>query len=75
VVWNPEFHTGVIGIVAQRLVEHFYRPSAVMGMDTPGVFKGSVRGIKGFSVVETHCGVPRSPDEIWWTRRCWGILS
>lgn len=53
VVWNPEFHTGVIGIVAQRLVEHFYRPSAVMGMDTPGVFKGSVRGIKGFSVVET----------------------
>jgi single-stranded-DNA-specific exonuclease len=53
VVWNPEFHTGVIGIVAQRLVEHFYRPSAVMGMDTPGVFKGSVRGIKGFSVIET----------------------
>lgn len=52
VVWNPEFHTGVIGIVAQRLVEHFYRPSAVMGMDTPGVFKGSVRGIKGFSVVD-----------------------
>jgi single-stranded-DNA-specific exonuclease len=51
-VWNSEFHTGVIGIVAQRLVEHFYRPSAVMGMDTPGVFKGSVRGIKGFSVVE-----------------------
>jgi single-stranded-DNA-specific exonuclease len=51
-VWNPEFHTGVIGIVAQRLVEHFYRPSAVMGMDVPGIFKGSVRGIKGFSVVE-----------------------
>lgn len=52
VVWNPEFHTGVIGIVAQRLVEHFYRPSAVMGTDTPGIFKGSVRGIKGFSVIE-----------------------
>ncbi len=56
VVWNPEFHTGVIGIVAQRLVEHFYRPSAVMGMDTPGIFKGSVRGIKGFSVVEALSG-------------------
>jgi len=51
-VSNPEFHTGVIGIVAQRLVEHFYRPAAVMGMDTPGIFKGSVRGIRGFSVVE-----------------------
>ena len=53
VAWHEEFHTGVIGIVAQRLVEHFYRPSAVMGMDTPGVWKGSVRGIKGFSVVDT----------------------
>jgi single-stranded-DNA-specific exonuclease len=52
VAWHEEFHTGVIGIVAQRLVEHFYRPSAVMGMDTPGIWKGSVRGIKGFSVVE-----------------------
>jgi single-stranded-DNA-specific exonuclease len=52
VAWNQEFHTGVIGIVAQRLVEHFYRPAAVMGMDVPGVFKGSVRGIKGFSVVD-----------------------
>jgi single-stranded-DNA-specific exonuclease len=52
VAWSEEFHTGVIGIVAQRLVEHFYRPAAVMGMDSPGIFKGSVRGIKGFSVVE-----------------------
>jgi single-stranded-DNA-specific exonuclease len=52
VAYNPEFHTGVIGIVAQRLVEHFYRPSAVMGMDTEGILKGSVRGIKGFSVIE-----------------------
>ena len=51
VVWSPEFHTGVIGIVAQRLVEHFYRPAVVMGMDIPGVYKGSVRGIKGFSVI------------------------
>lgn len=52
-VWGEDYHTGVIGIVAQRLVETFYRPSAVMGLDTDGVFKGSVRGIKGFNVVET----------------------
>lgn len=51
VAGHEEFHTGVIGIVAQRLVEHFYRPAAVMGMDTPGIWKGSVRGIRGFSVV------------------------
>lgn len=51
VVWDREFHTGVIGIVAQRLVEAFYRPSVVCGEDN-GLYKGSVRGIRGFSVVE-----------------------
>ena len=51
VAWDKEFHTGVIGIVAQRMVERFYRPSAVMGFDQ-GKYKGSVRGIKGISVVE-----------------------
>jgi single-stranded-DNA-specific exonuclease len=57
VAWHEEFHTGVIGIVAQRLVEHFYRPAAVMGMDSEGIWKGSVRGIKGFSVVEALASV------------------
>jgi single-stranded-DNA-specific exonuclease len=52
VVWHPDFHTGVIGIVAQRLVEHFYRPSIVLGADSKGLFKGSVRGIKDLSVIE-----------------------
>jgi single-stranded-DNA-specific exonuclease len=51
VVYEEDFHTGVIGIVAQRLVEHFYRPAAVMGLDKD-CFKGSVRGIRGISVVE-----------------------
>ena len=57
VAWHEEFHTGVIGIVAQRLVEHFYRPAAVMGMDSSGIWKGSVRGIRGFSVVEALAAV------------------
>jgi len=51
VVANKDFHTGVIGIVAQRMVEAFYRPAAVLGYEN-GFYKGSVRGIKGFSVVE-----------------------
>jgi single-stranded-DNA-specific exonuclease len=57
VAWHEDFHTGVIGIVAQRLVEHFYRPAAVMGMDSEGVWKGSVRGIKGFSVIDALSSV------------------
>lgn len=52
VVWREDFHTGVVGIVAQRLVEAFYRPSAVIGREKEGILKGSVRGIKGVSVVE-----------------------
>lgn len=52
VLWDPEFHTGVVGIVAQRLVEMFHRPAVVLGVDKDGVFKGSVRGIKGINVVE-----------------------
>ena len=51
-VWDSSYHTGVIGIVAQRLVEYFYRPAIVMGSDQ-GRFKGSVRGVSGFSVVAT----------------------
>lgn len=51
-VARQDFHTGVIGIVAQRMVEAFYRPAAILGEDNDGIFKGSVRGIKGFSVVK-----------------------
>jgi single-stranded-DNA-specific exonuclease len=57
VVWDPEFHTGVVGIVAQRVVEQFYRPTVVLGVDTDGIYKGSVRGIKGFNVVEALTAV------------------
>jgi single-stranded-DNA-specific exonuclease len=58
-LFGEDFHAGVIGIAAQRLVEFFHRPATVM---CPGetvvkgkkvkVIKGSVRGIKGFNVVE-----------------------
>lgn len=57
VLWEKDFHTGVIGLIAQRLVESFYRPSAVMGCDTDGIFKGSVRGVRGFSVVDALTSV------------------
>jgi len=57
VVWDSSFHTGVIGIVAQRLAEMFYRPAIVMGADEDGCYKGSVRGIKDFSVVDALASV------------------
>ena len=57
VVYDSSFHTGVVGIVAQRLVEHFYRPSAVLGKSGEDTFTGSVRGIAGFNVVDTLSSV------------------
>lgn len=45
--WNP----GVIGIVASRLVEKYYRPTIVMSIDRDkGVAKGSARSIEGFDM-------------------------
>src|SRR5690606_27617848 len=53
-LYGVDYHLGVIGIAAQRVVEKFYRPVAVMGpgealigKEVVPVIKGSVRGIKG----------------------------
>lgn len=47
VVAKEGWHAGVIGIVASRLVEKFYRPAVVIALDK-GKGKGSGRSIKGF---------------------------
>ncbi|KYG31873.1 single-stranded-DNA-specific exonuclease RecJ [Alkalihalobacillus trypoxylicola] len=45
--WNP----GVIGIVASRLVEKYYRPTIVLNIDREkGIAKGSARSIEGFDM-------------------------
>lgn len=53
VVANEGWHEGVIGIVASRLVEQFYRPAIVLNIDpNTGMAKGSARSIEGFHMVE-----------------------
>ncbi|SIT82853.1 single-stranded-DNA-specific exonuclease RecJ [Edaphobacillus lindanitolerans] len=43
--WNP----GVVGIVASKLTERYYRPSLVLSLDPEkGIAKGSARSIEGF---------------------------
>ncbi len=50
-VANEGWNAGVIGIVASRLVERYYRPTIVMTIDsTKGVIKGSARSIEGFDM-------------------------
>ena len=49
VLHQDHWHSGVIGIVASRVVEKYYRPT-VMISTTNGVGKGSVRSISGFDI-------------------------
>jgi len=51
VLHYEDWHPGVIGIVASRLVEKFHRP-AVMLTTIDGVAKGSARSIPGFNIYE-----------------------
>lgn len=51
VLHHDDWHPGVIGIVASRLVEKYYRP-AIMLTTIDGVAKGSARSIPGFNLYE-----------------------
>ena len=51
VVVGQDWHPGVIGIVASRLVEIYYRPTIVISMQD-GEGKGSCRSIKGFHLFD-----------------------
>ncbi len=49
IVYSDNWHKGVIGIVASRLVEKFYKPTIVL-TKVDGVYTGSARSIEGFNI-------------------------
>ncbi len=49
VVYNPGWHKGVIGIVASRLTEKYYRPAVVLTKSS-GLITGSARSVMGFDI-------------------------
>ena len=49
VVYNPNWHKGVIGIVASRLTEMHYRPTVVLTQSN-GLATGSARSVPGFDL-------------------------
>lgn len=51
VVYNHDWHKGVIGIVASRLTEKYYRPTIVM-TNSNGLAAGSARSVIGFDLYE-----------------------
>ncbi|MBE7465112.1 MAG: single-stranded-DNA-specific exonuclease RecJ [Planctomycetes bacterium] len=53
VLTSADWHVGVIGIVASRIVEEFHRPVLLLALDeAEGVARGSGRSIKGFNLAE-----------------------
>ena len=49
VVYNPDWHKGVVGIVASRLTETYYRPTIVL-TESNGFITGSARSVVGFDL-------------------------
>ena len=47
-LFDPEFHEGVVGIVASRLKDRVHRPTFVFALGQDGSLKGSGRSIPGF---------------------------
>ena len=51
VVFKPHWHKGVVGIVASRLIEHYYRPTVVL-TQSGDYASGSARSVPGFNLYE-----------------------
>jgi single-stranded-DNA-specific exonuclease len=49
VLFHSEWHKGVIGIVASRLIEKYYRPTIVL-TESNGMAAGSARSVEGFDL-------------------------
>ena len=50
VVYAPHWHKGVVGIVASRLTETYYRPTIVLTAGDNGIISGSARSVGGFDI-------------------------
>jgi single-stranded-DNA-specific exonuclease len=51
VLFSPDWHKGVIGIVASRLTESYYRPTVIL-TESNGVITGSARSVKDFDIYD-----------------------
>ncbi|MFB6317751.1 single-stranded-DNA-specific exonuclease RecJ [Saccharicrinis sp. FJH54] len=56
VLYNPEWHKGIIGIVASRLIERYYRPTIILTKSNDKI-TGSARSVAGFNIYNAieHC--------------------
>jgi len=52
VAWGENWHEGVLGIVASRLVEEFNKPAIILKREG-SILKGSARSVPGFNLIES----------------------
>ena len=63
-VYRDSFHQGVVGIVASRLKEKFYRPVFVFAPDDDGNYRGSGRSISGVHLRDVLDAISKRAPEI-----------
>lgn len=51
VLYRDHWHKGVVGIVASRLIDHYYRPTIILTKSNDKV-TGSARSVKGFNIYD-----------------------
>jgi len=51
VLYSDHWHKGVVGIVASRLIDHYYRPTIILTLSN-GKASGSARSVSGFNIYE-----------------------
>ena len=64
VLAGEDWHPGVVGIVASRLVERHHRPVVVVSLDGEGGGRGVGRSIPGFDLLARAGGLLRAPGEL-----------
>ncbi len=56
VAWGENWHQGVLGIVAARMVRRYHRPCVILTRDATGCLSGSGRSVTGVNLVEVLDG-------------------
>ena len=60
VLWGADFHPGVLGIVASRIVDKHHRPAVLLaGPDKAGILKGSARSVPGLNITKAFTRLSR----------------
>ena len=57
VLFNEKWHKGIVGIVASRLIDYYYRPTIILTQSN-GLISGSARTVEGFDLYNAidKCG-------------------